>query len=146
MTDVCPSCGGEYQRLAMHWNRSNCEYAEFTTQQEHILTGILMGDGDLHGRDDTNPHLRVRMTNEAFLDFVDENWESYPKGCFLTVQRRSSTKPHFGTSETELPVSTLSMRGSTTIYTDCELVHIPLSTNFDLGTTEARSDTRQTSH
>lgn len=67
MGDVCHECGGEYERLSMHWTRSSCDHQQFTERQLEIITGLLLGDADLHNRTGPNPLLRVRMTNEQFL-------------------------------------------------------------------------------
>lgn len=45
----CPTCGTEYERLAMHWNRSTCQYQRFPDPQWERIKGLLMGDADLHG-------------------------------------------------------------------------------------------------
>lgn len=82
MSDVCPHCGDEYQRLAMHWNRSSCRYPSFDDRQMELLAGILMGDGDLHDRGDTNPHFRVRTTKEQFLEALDSRLGVLSKGVF----------------------------------------------------------------
>lgn len=48
-----------------------------------ILTGILMGDGDIHGQKDANPHFRVRMTNQDFLIRLNEQFGVLSTGVFL---------------------------------------------------------------
>ena len=67
----------------MHWNRSTCDYVQFTDEQIEMITGLLMGDGDLHGRTDPNPHFRLRMTNREFLLELDSNWDVLSTGVFL---------------------------------------------------------------
>jgi hypothetical protein len=81
--EICPECGAEYQRLAMHWNRSDCPYPTVGERRREILRGVLMGDGDLHGRRDTNHHFRVRMTSRAFLDHLDDELGVLSKGVYL---------------------------------------------------------------
>lgn len=84
MTDSrCPTCGRNYERLAMHWNRSDCQYEQFSPVQWQMLQGLLMGDADIHGRSDTNPHFRVRMTNRPFLEYLDEQLGVLSKGLYL---------------------------------------------------------------
>jgi len=82
MSSQCPTCGGEYGRLAMHWNRSECEYRSFDQRQQNLIQGLPMGDADLHGLSDPNPHLRVRMTNREFLDHLDRRFGILSKGVF----------------------------------------------------------------
>lgn len=67
----------------MHWNRSECDYPPFSAELWELLTGILLGDGDIHGKRDTNAHFRVRMTNRRFLEFVDRELGILSKGVFL---------------------------------------------------------------
>jgi hypothetical protein len=74
MTDVCHDCGDEYERLSMHWTRSSCDHQRFTERQLDIITGLLLGDADLHNRTDPNPLLRVRMTNEPFLGYLSDEF------------------------------------------------------------------------
>jgi hypothetical protein len=48
-----------------------------------MLVGILMGDGDIHGQADKNPHFRVRMTNREFLSYLDDCLGVLSTGIFL---------------------------------------------------------------
>ena len=93
MAQNCPECGAEYERLAMHWNRSECDYHPFSPQQQEMLQGLLMGDADLHGLGDTNPHFRIRMTNEEFLEYLDRRLGVLSKGVYLarTAQEQFET-------------------------------------------------------
>lgn len=83
MTDYCHDCGGAYDRLTMHWQRSSCERLQFTSSQIEMMTGLLMGDGDVHRRDDPNPLFRIRMTNKEFLDHLDDELGVLSNGVFL---------------------------------------------------------------
>lgn len=67
----------------MHWNRSNCGYPSFTDHQWELLVGTLLGDGDIHGRGDTNSHFRVRMTSRSFLEYLDDEFGVLSKGVYL---------------------------------------------------------------
>lgn len=73
----------------MHWNRSECNYPPFSPVQWELLTGILLGDGDIHGKGDPNAHFRVRMTNRRFLEFVDRELGFLSKGVFLARTART---------------------------------------------------------
>ncbi len=42
-----------------------------------------MGDGDIHGQSNKNPHFRVRMTNPEFLNYLDECLGILSTGVFL---------------------------------------------------------------
>ena len=37
MRNICPDCGDSYERLAMHWTRSECARLEFTDEQCQIV-------------------------------------------------------------------------------------------------------------
>lgn len=91
MQKQCPTCGSEYKRLAMHWNRSECQYHSFSGRQWEQLQGLLMGDADLHGLSDTNSHFRVRMTNKPFIEYLDSQWGILSKGAY---QARSASKQY----------------------------------------------------
>lgn len=47
------------------------------------LTGLLMGDGDIHGRADANPHFRIRMTTRPYLAHLREYYGSLGTDVFL---------------------------------------------------------------
>lgn len=83
MGNVCHDCGREYERLTMHWNRTRCKRLSFTSAQVELLTGLLMGDGDLHRRGDPNPLFRIRMTNREFLEYLDGCLGVLSRGVFL---------------------------------------------------------------
>lgn len=83
MTAVCPSCEREFERLGSHWARSMCERPSFSKRQLEILTGLLMGDGDIHGQNDPNPHFRVRMTNRDFLSYLEDRFGVLSTDVFL---------------------------------------------------------------
>jgi hypothetical protein len=67
----------------MHWNRSDCPYPQFSDFQWELLVGLLMGDADLHGLSDPNPHFRLRMTNEPFLNALADRFGVLSKGVYL---------------------------------------------------------------
>lgn len=68
----------------MHWNRSSsCDYPPLTDFQREMLTGVLMGDGDIHHRHETNPLFRVRMTSKPFIEHIDSFLGPLSKGMFL---------------------------------------------------------------
>lgn len=83
MGEICHDCGGEYERLTMHWNRSPCDRLPFSENQLEMISGLLMGDGDLHHRDDPNPLFRVRMTNQQFLCHLNSEFGVLSRGVTL---------------------------------------------------------------
>ncbi len=83
MAETCLEYGSEYQRLAMHWNRSDCAYPAISERRREIPRNVLMGDGDLHGRDDANLHFRVRITSREFLSYLDDELGVLSKGVYL---------------------------------------------------------------
>lgn len=71
-TDVCPDCDGEYQRVAGHVSRSDCEWPELSDYQVELLTGLMLGDGGLIRRTDRNPYYKLKMANEQFVNWVGD--------------------------------------------------------------------------
>lgn len=70
--EQCISCGSEYKNLALHWNRSSCDYPELSQRQRDLVTGVVMGDGSVvNPNTANNPTLHVKMINEEFLDWLD---------------------------------------------------------------------------
>lgn len=67
----------------MHWTRSSCDRLSFSDAQIETLTGLLMGDADLHARSDPNPLFRIRMTNRPFLEYLDSQLGVLSRGVFL---------------------------------------------------------------
>lgn len=83
MSHTCPQCNERYERLSMHWNRSQCTYPTFSDEQWETAVGLFMRDGDLHGRNGPNPFLRVRMTNERFVRYLDDLFGPLSRGVKL---------------------------------------------------------------
>lgn len=86
--DRCPACAERFDRLGSHWARSDCDRPAFTTEQWQTLVGLLMGDGDIHGRTDANPHFRVRITTRRYLDHLRE-WFG-PLGTDVFLERTAA--------------------------------------------------------
>lgn len=68
--DECPECGNEYQRLGSHWHKGNCPRPKFNQNQMNLLTGLMLGDGWLRGRNAENSFLVANSTNKPFLDWL----------------------------------------------------------------------------
>lgn len=67
---VCPSCGGYYKGLSLHWKQSDCSYPTLDCRQEDIFTGLLMGDACCS----PNVDARLVMTTLEFLKWVSEEF------------------------------------------------------------------------
>jgi hypothetical protein len=139
MSGLCPQCGEEYRRLAMHWNRSDCQYPSFSRERMRLLSGVLMGDGDLHGRDDPNPHFRVRLTNERFLRHLDAKLGVLSDGVFLSAHRRRAGPNGERIGRPASRGSRRSTKTRTTTCTDFGRVHTPGRVNFVDSTTVGRN-------
>ena len=68
--DVCPECGEQFEVIAQHWLQTSCSYPEFTDSQHEVLTGLLMGDGCLSGRNSNRPFMEIKMTNDGYLHYL----------------------------------------------------------------------------
>jgi len=75
----CPSCGKLYNEIARHWKQTQCDYPELTDRQKQIITGSLMGDGNLNKRNKT-PILKLVMINKDYLEYIDDIFEKVSCG------------------------------------------------------------------
>lgn len=81
---ACPSCGGEYDRLAQHWAVGACEYPSVPDGWIETLTGVLMGDGTIHWPDSArNARLEVTNISRPFLGWLDEMLDWFSTGVSL---------------------------------------------------------------
>lgn len=91
MTDICPECGNEYDIVASHWSRGSCDHPSFTDHQKEIITGLLMGDGNLKINRD-NPSLRCKMTSPNYLKYLDKQFGVFGKGVSLRTTAEEKAK------------------------------------------------------
>lgn len=69
----CPDCKCQFTRLGSHWAMSdNCDYPNLTETQRDIMTGVLMGDGWIKRKNGRNPYFAVTMSNQKYLESLDE--------------------------------------------------------------------------
>lgn len=78
METVCPSCGGSYSKIGLHWTKSNCS-VEPNLRQKEILKGLLLGDGTIVTTG-TTPALHINNTNKEFLEWLDEELGIFSNG------------------------------------------------------------------
>lgn len=62
----CSDCGWVFNHPTAHWNQTLCQPPDITDLQNEVITGLLMGDGNIHAQDQ-EPHLRVKMITPEFL-------------------------------------------------------------------------------
>ncbi len=84
----CPTCEGEYQRLATHWTGS-CDPPPLSQSQRELVAGLLLGDGFVGGSGE-NKHfqLSTRWRPFARWAFDELDWLS------MKVVRRDFLDEH----------------------------------------------------
>jgi hypothetical protein len=88
MGSPCPDCGTEYSKLGSHLAQSDCEYPGLTDHQHEIVTGTLMGDGDIKVHSDAkNPIYRVRVIDKPYLEYIDSKMGHHTTGVSLSIER-----------------------------------------------------------
>lgn len=85
--DACPDCGNEYDRVGTHLSASSCSYPDLSSYQIDVLTGLLLGDGDVERRGTDKPKFRVRSTQRDFLSHIYNIME--PHSCSITLNSTS---------------------------------------------------------
>lgn len=69
----CPSCNNNYNQLGQHWSKDNECRPNILKENKEILTGILMGDGSVVGKDSGNPSIKIQMNNKEYLEYLSES-------------------------------------------------------------------------
>lgn len=98
-TVICPDCGGEYQRVGVHWAKGACERPDLTESQQELAKGLLMGDGTIDD-EPNNCRLTVANTNLEFLNWVDDQFGVLSNGVRLhkTGEQASADALQYGFS------------------------------------------------
>lgn len=73
MRDICNQCGDEFSQLGLHWYRSSvCSYPEILDDKIDIITGIMMSDGTVNGKNSSrNPCIQVVSSTREYLEYLD---------------------------------------------------------------------------
>lgn len=80
-SQVCLSCGTEYQRIGSHWSRGSCSHPKLSENQKQILTGLIMGDGCVSNQNGKNyPRVITDMIADGYLNWLDEKFPQYGTG------------------------------------------------------------------
>jgi hypothetical protein len=88
MGSSCPDCGTEYSKLGSHLAQSDCEYPSLTDHQHEIVTGTLMGDGDIQMYENARrPMYRVRVINKPYLEYIDGEMGIHTNGVQKSIER-----------------------------------------------------------
>lgn len=106
----CPNCGCDYTRLGSHWR--SCGYPELSNKKHEILTGILMGDGSVHIRENKTPAIQIRMTCKPYLDYLDEIFGVYSTGLSLVESAEAASNRLGGNMENYSDQYLLRLRAS----------------------------------
>jgi hypothetical protein len=85
----CPVCGKKgLSRIGQHWSMS-CSHPRINSVERSIFTGLLMGDGHIPPAN-KNTHLRVRMVNKEFLNWLDNEVSLPSKVKFIKSAEESA--------------------------------------------------------
>jgi len=104
MTEICPECDEEFERLGYHWRFSPDHRPDFTEEQYDIISGILMGDAWLD-RQPKNPYIEIFNTNKKYLEYLSEKFGILSQDVKLKntseelLERDSKKNNRFSTSE-----------------------------------------------
>jgi len=72
----CPNCDRDgLTHLSTHWAGSKCEYPKLSEEQEKIVTGVLMGDGNIHIKEGRNPSLRINITRREYVEYLSNKFD-----------------------------------------------------------------------
>ena len=58
---------------------SDCSHVSLSKNQREIITGLLMGDGNI-SRNGVNPYLRCKMISENYLHYIDNEFGVLGRG------------------------------------------------------------------
>jgi len=88
----CSECGESFESIGKHWRWKSDHKPSFTKKQLDILKGVMMGDGTLHKKNDKNPYVLVAMTNDKYLDYLKQEFESLGKDVYLKQTAEESAE------------------------------------------------------
>jgi hypothetical protein len=74
---TCHGCGGEYEKIRMHWGRSDCSYPSLTNRQRAIAEGLLLGDGYIPYEDRAALRLVLGNTKREFVAWVASEFDAF---------------------------------------------------------------------
>lgn len=93
---TCPACGAEKSHIGKHFALSDCGYPEIDAETLEILTGLLMGDGNISQPNSGNCTFRLSMINKKFLDHLDNQLGWLSNGVKLSKTAEQSSKSSIG--------------------------------------------------
>lgn len=103
----CPTCKNKYAQIALHWNRSECNWPKFSQNQMEVMRGLLLGDADI--KKGTNGSIfRIRLTNCKFLKYLNELLHPLSRGVELQDSATERTERFAGALEGTGPDSEFS--------------------------------------
>lgn len=81
---LCPECNEEVFSIGGHWHHFPSHRPSLSRKQKDILTGIVMGDGNVHSPSGQNPRVVVYMINKEFLHHLNDVFECISTGVSLS--------------------------------------------------------------
>jgi len=89
---LCEQCGDEYKQIGNHWSASkDCSHTEISAYKMELLTGMLMGDGNI-STCNKNPLFRTKMITKPFLEWLDSELGWLSTGVRLEKTAEESAK------------------------------------------------------
>jgi hypothetical protein len=79
---TCHNCGNNYVCIGNHWKAdgNNCGYIKIDKHKMEILTGVLMGDGNVQINNGKNPLLSVSVKEKDYLKYLDSELDVLSNG------------------------------------------------------------------
>lgn len=93
MSTKCTDCGEEFsdRGIGHHWRQSSCSQPTATSYQHELVTGLLMGDGNIESRP-SGSILSVDMINKPFLKWLNDELGKLSTGVKLSVTAEKSAE------------------------------------------------------
>lgn len=96
---TCPVCDGEFISIGNHWTHNPDHRPRLTQRQKEITVGILMSDGCINRESKKKPRLQVYMTNEKYLEYLDNVFGILSTGVYdhITAEKLCKSNHSFST-------------------------------------------------
>lgn len=121
---ICQDCGGEYEAKGIHISKTDCSHPNYTDFQKDVMTGLLMGDGNIDYQSASNPRFRLFMNSRNFLEYlVDDvlNEHITPRNVFRERTAKEMSKRNRESGFCTSPPEKYKDLFGLTTYTNSEL-------------------------
>lgn len=87
---TCPVCDELFSSVGHHWRYNPSHRPDITKRLGEIVTGLVMGDGTVHFKERNNAHVACEMTNQNYLQHLDEVFGCLSQGVKLKHTAKES--------------------------------------------------------